>query len=401
MGAEEGTVLMSAPGPAAEGTVLMSMPPPTAPGAAEGTVLMSAPGLAAPAAEGTVLMSKSAPLPITGPLARPTARQIADPSQKRGGSWLLLVGGGALVLGVGVVAGLVYFLRQPTAVPTPSISPGPSTMATPTPVQTPTAPPVSAGSLRVESTPPGANLIVDGTAKGTTPADVTDLVLGPHEIKLEMKGYQGAAQTVELTPEVPQASVSLTLDRTAPVTGSLEVGSVPSGAAVALNGASAGQTPYRNRALRLGTYRVQVTREGYEPWVGDATVQAGKRVKLDAQLKALPKATPTPEPRDVVEPNKVYAAADVDVKPKRVSGATASYPSDAPRMKSGEQVSVSVTFTVTESGDVTDVKVVESGGKQVDDAVLASVRTWKYTPGSKKGVKVKVKMTSKQTFRAG
>jgi TonB family protein len=118
-------------------------------------------------------------------------------------------------------------------------------------------------------------------------------------------------------------------------------------------------------------------------------------------LKAVPRSTPTPEPRDVVDPNKVYAPGEVDVQPRRVSGTTSSYPSDAPRIKSGEQVSVTVSFTVTEAGEVTDIKVIESGGKLVDDAIVASMRTWKYTPGTKKGVKVKVRVSSKQTFRAG
>jgi len=213
-----------------------------------------------------------------------------------------------------------------------------------------------------------------------------------------MRGYEAATQSVNLTPEAPQAGVSLTLARAAPVTGSLDVVSVPSGAAVSLNGAPAGQTPYRNRAVRPGVYRVQVMREGYEPWVHDATVQAGKKASLEATLKALPKATPTPEPKDTVDPNKVYLPNEVDALPKKLSGSTPAYPSDAPRIRSGEKVSVVVSFTVTDTGEVSDVKIVESGGKTLDEALLASVKAWKYTPGSKKGVKVKVRMTSKLTF---
>ena len=414
--AEDGTVVMASMGPAAaEGTVLMSGPPLAAPAAAEGTVLMSAAGMTAPPVaaegtvlmsgpppEGTVLMSKPAQLPTTGPLPRPAAPPVVVPGPKSGAPLLMLLGGGGLVLGVGLLVGLILFLRHPTEVaPTPPGPSIPATTATPTPGPTATPAPVTSGSLRVESTPPGAPASVDGAAKGTTPVEVTDLAWGPHEIKLEMKGYEVALQTVELSPQVPQASVNLTLNRTVPVTGSLEVASVPSGAAVALNGASAGQTPYRNRALRPGVYRVQVTREGYEPWVSDTTVQAGKKSSLAATLKVVPKPTPTPEPKDTVDPNKVYAPGEVDVQPRRVSGTTGSYPSDAPRMKSGEQVSVTVSFTVTEAGDVTDIKVVQSGGKPVDDAIVASMRTWRYTPGTKKGVKVKVRMSSKQTFRAG
>jgi TonB family protein len=47
------------------------------------------------------------------------------------------------------------------------------------------------------------------------------------------------------------------------------------------------------------------------------------------------------------------------------------------------------------------VKVVESGGKQLDEAAVAAVQKWKYSPATKQGVKVKVRHTFRQTYRAG
>ncbi len=405
---EEATFLMAAPGlpgAAGEGTVLMAVPPPVS-AAGEGTVLMSSPGLAgSPAAEGTVVMAQqpelprraaAGSLPITGPL--PRAEPVPAPGQKKSPA-LLLLGAAGLVLVLGLAGGLVYFLRHRERVePTPPPPPVPVTIATPTPAPADVPPAATRGSLRVESTPSGATASLDGAAQGATPLEMNDLTLGDHEIKVEMRGYEAATQSVNLTPEAPQASVNLTLTRVAPVTGSLEVSSVPPGASVSLNGAAAGQTPYRHRALRPGVYRVQVAREGYETWVQDATLEAGKRARLEAVLKALPKATPTPEPKDTVDPSKVYMPNEVDVLPKKVAGSTPSYPSDAPKIRSGEKVSVIVSFVVTDSGEVADVKIVESGGKQLDEALLGSVRAWRYTPGTKKGVKVKVRMSSKLTF---
>jgi TonB family protein len=91
----------------------------------------------------------------------------------------------------------------------------------------------------------------------------------------------------------------------------------------------------------------------------------------------------------------------VDIQAKKISGSTASYPSGAPRLKSGDAVSVSVTFVVDANGDVDDVKVVESAGAAIDDSVVKAIRKWKYSPALKQGVKVKVKIAFKQTFRAG
>jgi TonB family protein len=60
-----------------------------------------------------------------------------------------------------------------------------------------------------------------------------------------------------------------------------------------------------------------------------------------------------------------------------------------------------VAFVVDEEGDVVDPRVVESGGKIVDDAVVSAVRSWRYSPAVKRGTRVKVRITMKQTFRAG
>jgi TonB family protein len=72
-----------------------------------------------------------------------------------------------------------------------------------------------------------------------------------------------------------------------------------------------------------------------------------------------------------------------------------------PRLKSGESVSVTMTFIIDEEGTVSDVRVVESGGKQLDEAAVAAVLKWKYSPATKQGVKVKVRHTFRQTYRAG
>jgi TonB family protein len=111
---------------------------------------------------------------------------------------------------------------------------------------------------------------------------------------------------------------------------------------------------------------------------------------------------PTAAP-DVVDTNRIYvnSPAEVDIPARKLSGASAAYPSDrAARLKSGSSVSVRLGFVVTETGEVTDLRVVESAGRLVDDAVLSAVRTWKYSPAIKRGTPVKVRVDFRQTFRA-
>jgi TonB family protein len=177
--------------------------------------------------------------------------------------------------------------------------------------------------------------------------------------------------------------------------------STPFGAAVSVDGSRVGVTPMTELKLRVGSHQVELVKEGYEPWTGTLVVAGGRRGRLDAQLK--PKVVATSPPPEAPDPSRVYnnAAADVDTLARKISGASVGYPDDAPRLKSGESVSVSVSFVVTESGDVSDVRVLESGGKVLDEAVASTVRTWKYTPAGKRGMKVKVRVNHRQTFRAG
>jgi TonB family protein len=59
---------------------------------------------------------------------------------------------------------------------------------------------------------------------------------------------------------------------------------------------------------------------------------------------------------------------------------------------------VLVRFVVTDQGDVTDVVVVESAGKPVDEVVVAAIRTWRFEPATLRGVRVKVETSFRQTF---
>jgi TonB family protein len=244
---------------------------------------------------------------------------------------------------------------------------------------------------------------VNGEPRGVTPLDLADLPLGSYEVKLDLKGYTPSVQALVLTPESPRGALTVTLTRTAPTTGSADVVSNPAGGAVKIDGVAVGQTPLSDYKLKPGSHRVEITKEGFEPWTGTVVVAGGKKARADAFLKAIPKPTATPPPADEVDVNKVYvnSAQDVDVLARKVSGSSASYPGNAPRLKSGDSVSVRIGFVVTETGEITELKVLESAGKVVDDAVMDAVKKWKYSPAVKKGVKVKARVEFRQTFRAG
>jgi periplasmic protein TonB len=126
-------------------------------------------------------------------------------------------------------------------------------------------------------------------------------------------------------------------------------------------------------------------------------------VAVDVALTAAvapppPRATPTPV---VVDANHVYQEREVDTPAKKLSGESPD-PGGVLRMKRGERVSVTVTFVVSESGEVREPQITESqGGERLDQAVLEAVKRWRFTPALKGGVAVKVRETRKFTYQAG
>jgi serine/threonine-protein kinase len=107
---------------------------------------------------------------------------------------------------------------------------------------------------------------------------------------------------------------------------------------------------------------------------------------------------PLPPPAGV-DPTHVYREDEVDVPPRRTSGTSAPYPEWQRRLAPGEKKSITASFVVTENGDVTDIRVEEGGGGL--EGVLVGISRWKFAPGLKGGVPVKVRMRWKQTYVGG
>jgi serine/threonine-protein kinase len=153
-----------------------------------------------------------------------------------------------------------------------------------------------------------------------------------------------------------------------------------------------------------------------EPTPAPTSIAVATPEKPSASPSALPRAPrprptptaaatpePTPEPTAIPLPVLVEGAM-VDMSPdvtppKRISGASASYPEAARRLKVFGTVAVSLV--VDGQGQPTNLEVVESAGHILDDAVLNAVSGWRFAPAMKDGVKVSVRWQVRQTFQKG
>jgi TonB family protein len=215
-------------------------------------------------------------------------------------------------------------------------------------------------------------------------------------IRVALPGFSSA----ELALDVPAGAFGVPLRFTLqPVSAILQVHSDPEGAEVLIDGQPRGTTPLEGLSLPPGEHGVQLTRNGFAPWVQTVQARAGDRIPLLGRLQAQPSAAKLKEHLRslgwVREGDFLEPGPDV-TPPQKISGETAPYPDPARRLKLGGTVSIEMTVTV--AGEPAELRVVESAGEVLDDAVLAAVRNWRYTPAQKNGVKVRTRVRVEQTF---
>ncbi|MBN2379339.1 PQQ-binding-like beta-propeller repeat protein [candidate division WOR-3 bacterium] len=138
------------------------------------------------------------------------------------------------------------------------------------------------GTIEVSSTPKGAEVFLDDT----TTDNQTDCVLedvdeGEHTIKLTLQGYADWDTTV--TVEKNEVStVDAVLSKSS---GSIQVNSTPTGAAIALDGANTGFiTNHELTGVAGGSRTVKLTLAGYQDWDTTVTVKEGQTTTVNATL---------------------------------------------------------------------------------------------------------------------
>jgi hypothetical protein len=116
------------------------------------------------------------------------------------------------------------------------------------------------GDLRIETTPPGADVAVDGRRVGKSPVVARSLAVAQsHTVSAALAGYgttegQFTVQQGQVTPAV----LSLAVGKS-----DVLVITDPPGADVRVDGASRGPSPARLHGLTLGTHVVVAQRAGY------------------------------------------------------------------------------------------------------------------------------------------
>ena len=183
----------------------------------------------------------------------------------------------------------------PAAVADPPVaSLPPSTVVPPTAAE---APPVSSGRVSVRTTPPGALVTLDGSARGAAPVSIEDVSTGVHRLRVTAPGHVPAERDITVSSGAPTTTVNIALTPLAALNapargateamraGSLQVLSRPAGATVSVDDVVVGVTPLDVGDVTLGTRQVRIELPGYRPWVTEVDVSGSEQVRVGASLE--------------------------------------------------------------------------------------------------------------------
>jgi serine/threonine-protein kinase len=265
----------------------------------------TAPVAAAPVTAATVVRATAAPTAAAPlPPAADSMTPIHEPARKAGPPWGLIA---AIALVLAIVGGAAWFLlfrhSTPAAVETAQSPVSPETPATDRPRAVHSQPRQSAAPgvsgqpaagqpatrgkpapenlpVRLVTVPEGAATTIDNRPDSAcqSPCSV-ELSAGQHTIQAKKEGYYPLVKTFQIDPQ--QSEISFTLDQ---IMGSVMIETEPAGASISVNGAPRTETTPANIHLPVGQYKVNLTKEGFDPFEYDVTVRADALSRAKATL---------------------------------------------------------------------------------------------------------------------
>jgi formylglycine-generating enzyme required for sulfatase activity len=134
--------------------------------------------------------------------------------------------------------------------------------------------------VTVLTEPAGAQVLVDGTERGTTPARL-ELDAGTHRVELQQPGFKRWQTDLQVVANEPQTLGPVRLGLP---DGTLVVRSDPAGASVSVGGAYRGRTPLTIEVRPDVPLGIVATRDGYEPATSQLTLASGERREVRLSL---------------------------------------------------------------------------------------------------------------------
>lgn len=138
------------------------------------------------------------------------------------------------------------------------------------------------GSLKLFTTPTGAQIYIDGKKYGTSPVKIDDLTAGEHLIRVVKKDYFSKEDRVNITAGKTQ-DFSMQLGEAAYLTIKTE----PRNAAITINGKNAGKGSVRSYEVQAGEVTVQIGAAGYDTFKSTMKLAVGEEKNIEKELTSI------------------------------------------------------------------------------------------------------------------
>ncbi len=151
-------------------------------------------------------------------------------------------------------------------------------------------------SLALDSEPPGADVTLNGVARGETPCSVERIPSGDATLELSLAGFEPYSESLKLSAGESQTITAVLK----PIPSDLEIVSIPAGARIYVNNQFRGKGPVSMTNLEPGTYRIRAELPAHEIMLRN--VEIGRAQNIVEEFRLLRNAggiAITTEPADV------------------------------------------------------------------------------------------------------
>ncbi|MBO7207115.1 MAG: PEGA domain-containing protein [Kiritimatiellae bacterium] len=139
---------------------------------------------------------------------------------------------------------------------------------------------LNSGVANITSDPEGAEVVLNGISRGSTPVVVSEIPNGRMTLELKKDGYEKLTREIAINAgDTPNLFYKLN-----PLPGNLNLSSVPTGARFYINGEPRGDGPVYLKNLTPGTYTVKVEKDGFDSQTREIVVEKGATVNEEFRL---------------------------------------------------------------------------------------------------------------------
>jgi formylglycine-generating enzyme required for sulfatase activity len=134
--------------------------------------------------------------------------------------------------------------------------------------------------IAIDSEPAGAEVIIDGETIGVTPM-TAEILEGIRELQLSLPGYKSYNEEIEVVRSQSRTLETIYLRQ---ADGLVSLRSSPAGASIMVNGSYRGQTPSELELAPGKSYRVELSKAGFQKVTRAIKVESGASQQINVSL---------------------------------------------------------------------------------------------------------------------